>query len=188
MKKTIAIFLAAILLLSLAACGKEEDQTPQQITISTAPREETAVTEAAPTETAAASNDAGEFAFVWEGVTLVPGADFDASALPEAASVYTVPSCAIEGTDNVYNYEAFEVTAFDTGSGESIYSVYLLDPNITTPEGLALGDPVSRVTELYGEDYATEGTAMVYTGGNTRLYVITGGDAVVSIEYRLVTD
>lgn len=179
-----------MLLLTLAACAKDDSPAPQQITMATQPKnEETKATEAAPAETEAAAAPVadGIFSFDFEGTALVPGAAFDAAAMPkEAASVYTVPSCAIEGTDNVYNYEAFEVTAFDAGKGETIYSIYILDPNVTTDEGIALGDSASKVTETYGEDCVRDGNAMTYTRSNTQLIVIAENDSVVSIEYRLI--
>lgn len=192
MKKLIAMMLALLMVLGLAACGAEEEPNADLV-ITRAPVEEneteapTDGEEAPVEETEAPAPEAagGVFAFTLEGVELIPGEPFDASALPEAQSQYTVPSCALEGTDNVYNYGTVEVTAYDEGNGEHVYSVYFIDPNITTPEGLALGDTMSKVVELYGEDYTEEGTSYIYTKGNTMLIVIAQGDVVASIEYRM---
>ncbi len=126
------------------------------------------------------------FYFETDGVTIIPGTALDLSVLPDANDTYTVPSCAIDGTDNVYMYDTFELTAYDEGNGEIIYSIYLTDANITTPEGLALGDDASRVTELYGEDYEESGTSITYTKGNTELIIILQNDVVVSIEYMVI--
>ena len=188
MKKAFVCLLAMLLLVSLAACGETVD-TPQ-ITVGTQPPQESDVSQdtTAPQETTAPSQTAEAFAFVYEEVVLCPGEAFVASELPEAASVYQVPSCALEGTDNVYNYAAFEVTAFDDGKSEYIYSVYFLDPNLKTPEGLALGDTAAKAQELYGKDYETQETALVYTRGNTQLILIVQQDSIVSIEYRLVVE
>lgn len=185
MKKMIAILLAALAVVSLAACGKD-DATPQQITMSTQPKETAVQTEATEAQSAPAESAKEPFAFRWEGHTAVPGQAFEADKWPEAESLYQVPSCAVEGTDNVYNFGGFEITAFAQNGSERIYSVYLIDPNLTTPEGLALGDAAARVTELYGEDYAPDGAALVYTAGDTQLIVISENDVVVSIEYRWV--
>ena len=195
MKKLFAIVLAMMMVLSLAACGAEEENNADLV-ITRAPVEETEApaaqdeaTEApaeAEDEAAPAVIEVEFYAFEAEGVQLVPGAAFDADALPEASSVYTVPSCALEGTDNVYNYDdAFEVTAFDEGDGEFIYSVYILDPNVTTPEGLALGDSKDSVVALYGAGYQDNGNEYVYQAGDTILDIIFQGDSVASIEYRL---
>ena len=185
MRKWIAMAALLILVAALAACGSEAELSEDMVI--------TRATEAAEEAEHVQADNAGEddvireYSFLAEGVELVPGADFDPAALPEAASVYTVPSCAIEGTDNVYNYETFEVTAFDYGSGEQIYLIYIIDPNITTPEGLALGDSLDRMLELYGDSYERAGSAYEYSGGNTLLSIIVQNDVVASIEYRMIT-
>lgn len=127
----------------------------------------------------------GVFSFMYEGIRLVPGEVVDHSALPECTDVAEVPSCAFGGNDKVYNYKMFELTAYLDGDEERVYSIYFMDPNLSTPEGLCLGDSVDDMKALYGEDYETEGTACIYTRGETMLTVIVRNDVVVSIEYRL---
>jgi hypothetical protein len=39
---------------------------------------------------------------------------------------------------------------------------------------------------LYGESYAQEGTAYVYTSGNTILSILVQNDTITSIEFRMV--
>lgn len=192
MKKLIAMILALVMVLALTACGNsaadpndipaitkghdEQEETPEQNGAEAQePQQQENNTPA----------DKHAYSYTYEGVELVPGAAFDPSALPEADSVYEVPSCAIEGTDNLYNYGTFELTAFNDGTGEVIYSIFFIDPNITTDEGLALGDDVAKVIELYGEDYTAEGTAYIYTGANTILSILVQNDTVTSIEFRM---
>lgn len=189
MKKVFVILLASMLLLSLAACDQNQEQP--QITIGTQPAAQTTApqqTEQPEQTTEPQPQQEGVYAFTYEETVLCPGEPFDASKLPAASSTYKVPSCALEGTDNVYNYAAFEVTAFDDGKGEFVYSVYFLDPNLTTAEGLAIGDTAAKAEELYGKDYAAEGTSMVYTKGNTQLVLILQSGNIISIEYRLVIE
>lgn len=181
MKRTIALMLCVLALLSFSACGG--DETEENLVITRGAVEETQALTGEDAEAVSAE----PFVFVAEGVELLPGAAFDPALLGEASSVYQVPSCAIEGTDNVYNYDAFEVTAYDDGTGEVIYSIYFVDPELTTPEGLALGDGTEKVLELYGQDYVEEGTAWVYTRGNTQLKLILQNETVVSIEYLMCT-
>ena len=183
MRKLIAMLALLVLVAALAACGSEAELN-----------EDLVITRGTEAAEAAGETQAEEaqveriYSFLADGVELVPGADFDPGVLPEAASVYTVPSCAIEGTDNVYNYGTFEVTAFDEGNGEQIYLIYIIDPNITTPEGLALGDSLDRMLELYGDSYVQSGSAYEYSGGSTMLSIILQNDVVASIEYRMITE
>lgn len=193
MKKAIALMLSLLLLASLAACGDNAASEEQMITRPAEKDAETVAlqeTSAASTEAAEKSTEkiaaVGHYTFSSDGVELIPGDPFDPSLLPKANSVYQVPSCAIEGTDNLYHYGTFELTAFDDGTSEVIYSILLIDPNITTPEGLALGDSADKVLELYGEDYTQQGSAYVYTGEMEALYIIIQGAHVASIEYRMI--
>lgn len=199
MKEWIAMMLCLLLMLTMAACGAEEPAEEQMITRPPVEQTEASVMAAqtetpaqtpVPTEAPAAPVAAavGNYTFVTDGVELVPGAAFDAGILPEAQSVYEVPSCAIEGTDNLYNYGTFELTAFDDGTSELIYSILLTDPNITTTEGLALGDTAAKVVDLYGEGYTQEGTSYVYSGDAEQLIIILQGESVASIEYRMIVD
>ena len=168
MKKLIAIMLAALMLASLTACDGGD---PVQTT---------------PTTTEALAEEG--FCFTLSGVKLVPCADFDPTKLPEADSVYEVPSCAIEGTDNVYNYGTVEITAYDDGTGEVIYSIYILDANTSTDEGLYLGDDLAMAESLYGTDYTRDGSQITYRKGNTLLVLLMEDDYVSSIELRMVTE
>lgn len=187
MKKIFATLLALAMLLAFAGCGSQEQ--PQQTTEAETPTEVTEIpteTTGLPETTAPAAAEVSGYGITFNGCLLVPGAVYDASALPEPASVYQVPSCAIEGTDNVYNFETLEITAFNDGTGETIYLISLIDPNIATDEGLMLGDSAEKVIELYGEEYLQNGTAMVYTLGSTTLTIIIQNDYVVAIEYCTV--
>ena len=185
MKRYIPFLLAC--LLGLTGCGRND--VDPELVITCAPTEETIIFTAQPTQTQQSQTSGLEkVAFTVNGVELLPGASFDPSLLPQAESLYEVPSCAIEGTDNLYNYGTFELTAFDDGVGEVIYSIVLLDPNITTNEGLALGDDEAMVTSIYGDNYTQEGTARVYSTGNGMLYVFLQRGSVVSIEYRMIVD
>ncbi len=187
MKKYIAILLCLGLLLSLAGCTGDEGNADQQITRGPDKTDPGQSQTQGPDATTQGDNGPAVYSFAAHGVTLVPGADFDPTVLPQPESTYEVPSCAIEGTDLVYNYGTFEVTAFRGSQGDVIYSVYLLDPNTATAEGLLLGDPQSRVTELYGEGYTAQGTSWVYTKGQTMLIILFQDGNVLSIEYRMVT-
>ena len=191
MKRVLAILLTIALLTVLVGCDKKEQPKDTQaqttaapaVETTNAPEEETTVV---PEETTAPEQvvDEDVFSFTYQGVTLVPGNAFDSAALPEAESVYQVPSCAIEGTDNVYSYGDIEVTAFNDGNGEVIYSVYIVDANTPTAEGLYIGDTLDQVIAVYGEDYTQENGQVTYQKGNTLLVIILDGDYVASVDFR----
>jgi len=183
MKKIIAMLLMLSVLVCLAACETEPAQTSQPTESAKTPATEATVPALQDTVPAAPET----YSFPIGDVELVPGAAFDAAALPEPVSVYQVPSCAIEGMDNVYSYGSYEITAFSDGKSESVYSIFLMEPDVATPEGLALGDEMAKAANLYGE-YKEEGTAWVFTRQNTQLWVIGQDGVVISIEIRLVTE
>ena len=195
MKRILALLCCLMLLAGLTACGSDELSEERMIT---RPPEEAvpmmvaAETEPAETESTEAAAEAapvnlGNYTFDFEGVELIPGDPFDPSVLPEANSVYEVPSCAIVGTDNLYNYGSFELTAFDDGTSELIYAILLTDPNITTTEGLALGDTLQKMVDTYGEGYTQQGSAYTYTGDAETLNIIVQNERIASIEYRMLT-
>lgn len=186
MKKIIAVLLSIIMLCALTACGEPAGQ-PEHTTSAPAVDTTAAVestTEPAAETTAATEPEEAGFVFTFGGVELTPGQPFDAASLPAAESVYQVPSCAIEGTDNVYNYGTIEVTAFDDGTGEVIYSVYIVDANTPTNEGLYIGDTLAQVTGIYGDDGVQENGQITYRKGDTLLVIILDGEYVASIDFR----
>ena len=192
MKKIFAMLLALSLL--LAACGSKAP-------VQTQPKVETPAETQAPVETKApaaqettpAESQTAEkavinnrdYSYVMDGITLTPGAAYDAAAMPTAEALYQIPSCAFEGTDNVYTYPGCEIIAYNEGQGEVIYSIYLLDPAVMTPEGLAVGDEEAKIAGLYGNGYTLTDGQYVYQGRNSQLIVLTGHGYVVSIEMRI---
>lgn len=178
MKKLLCLLLSLLLLMSLAACGS----TPANETPDTTPDTQVDI------EKDEVSAPEEGYAFTISEVSLTPGQEFDAEALPEADSTFEIESCAGQGTDTVYSYPEAEVTVFDDGDKGAIYSVYLLDPNTATPEGLYLGDEKAQAETLYGTDYEEEDTELVYTKGQTQLRIMVEDDVVTAIEYRLITE
>ena len=187
MKRIFALILALVLTVCITACGGGSSNADMEITryeTDDKPQVDTGSTGGAQTDDQTAE-DEGVYSFTSNGIELIPGAAFDASKLPEAQSVFTVPSCALEGTDNVYSYGTFEVTAFSEGGGESIYSIYLFDPNVATNEGLAVGDSRDKAVEIYGDGYTDNNGEYTYKKGDTLLVIVFQNDMVLSIDFRL---
>ncbi len=180
MKKYIALLLALVLALSLAACGGSED--PQGAMEITMGAKEDPVQE---TQTSGQEQAAG-WTFLYEGVELAIDQPYDASKLPECENVFENPDCALEGKNTVYGFPGVEITTYDQGQGEFLYSVYLLDDTLSTPEGLKIGDELSKVTQLYGQDFQDNDGEYVYTAGGMMLIILHDGANVSSIEYLMV--
>ena len=181
MKKILTITMAFLLVLSMAACGgNQSDQTTTAPVKDTAPAGNQTTT--APVETTPVQQEA--FSFVYEGVTIICGTAFDPTGLPEVEPS-RVPSCAFDREDVVYTYDSFEVITNDRNGSLIVYSIYFLDPNLTTPEGLAMGDDAAKITTLYGTDCQNANGEIVYQKGDTRLVIVLQNDTVFSIEYRL---
>ena len=167
MKRLLIVLLAALMVISLAACGE-----PQQ------------GNQGGSSEPSQAGPVVG-YGFVYEGVELIPGGSFDVTALPECEYTYTTPNCALDGMDTVYNYGDIEVAVYTENGSNIIQNVYIIDPNITTPEGLALGSDISEITKLYGSEYTANGNEWHFAKGNMILAILTQDEYVVSIEYRI---
>lgn len=170
--KKILVLLLAFAMLCLAACGT---QGGNDITFT--------VGGGSTEEAGGSQDDAEAFCFMAGDVEVIPGMEFDAEALP-TEEVSEIPSCAFEGTDKVYSYGSYEIIAYNDGEKEVVYSIYFIEPDVSTPEGLANGDDMSKAKELYGE-YTEDGTAWTFTRGNTQLIVIGEDDVISSIEMRL---
>lgn len=175
MRNTLTLILAALLLISLPGCDSTAAEPEQVITMAAD----------APVEDSGSRAAAEGYCFPVNGVTLVPGTPFDPAAPGEALSVFEAPSCAIEGTDIVYSYEGFEITAVDDGSGQILYSIYLLDSSLSTAEGLSIGDSEETAEALYGSSWDVSEGVCTCTAGNTRLILILSDGTVSSIEYRI---
>lgn len=188
-----ALFLCGIVVV-LAACGQEATSTgnlAQNINIGASSSgnagkvDDKEVGDTEKSDQKNSQKEEGVFSFAYNGASLVPGELVDHSALPKYTDVAEVPSCAFGGNDNVYDFKLFELTTHVDGEEECIYSIYFVDPNLPTTEGLRLGDTVDDMISLYGEDYEAEENVYAYKRGETSLNMITKNDIVVSIEYRL---
>ena len=167
-------FLAWGIVAVLAGCGQASPASslPQDISAGTGGSQQDTVNkgndadqESEEQNQSEQKEENGTFSLLYEGVTLIPGEVFDESSLGEYSGVSEVPSCAFDGNDRVYNYEMFELTAYIDGDKERIYSIYFIDPNLPTTEGLRMGDTVDDMKSLYGENYEMVGTSYDYTGG-----------------------
>jgi hypothetical protein len=160
MKKLIAILLAALMLCAMTACTENEGT---------------------PTTT---PTKVDGYTFTFQGLDLVPGADFDAAALSIVES-FENPNCAGEGKFITYLHDGMELTV-NTNNGKTVvYSVFITDPNLATNEGLHLGDDLAAVTAAYGEATSEDDGLLTYVKNKTHLVIQLENELVTAIEFRL---
>ena len=80
------------------------------------------------------------------------------------------------------------MTTYQDGDQEKVYSVYFIDDQIATPEGVKIADDISAMTNAYGENYVQNESQYVYTSGNVELEFLVENDIITSITYTLVTE
>lgn len=124
-----------------------------------------------------------DYKFLYSGIDVTPGLDFDSSSINETASKSTITSCAFAGLDNVYTYNNVEITTNKNEDKEMIYSVYLLDDTLETPEGIKVTDEKNDMISAYGNDYTEDGGIYTYSSDEVKLNFTINNDVIVGIEY-----
>ena len=177
MKKVLIVIIAIIVIVAICVGvyfltnGSKETNSPAKNGVNTAE-----------------DNSEKTIKLEYEGKDMTPGAVFSRDIFGEEVTYSEVPSCAGQGTDKVYNYGSYEITAYQDGDQEIIYSVYFIDDQITTTEGVKISDDSSVMLEKYGENYEQTGNQYTYTSGNVELSFIVENDFITSITYTLVIE
>lgn len=126
------------------------------------------------------------YLFTAKGVTVAVDAEAGpiTEQLGEPLSYFESKSCAFEGLDKSYTYSGFELDTYPKDDKDYVSAVVLTDDSVATPEGVAIGDSLERVKEVYpGEGEEVCGMLKYEKDGMTLIFVIQE-DEVVSIEYR----
>ncbi len=138
-------------------------------------------------ETTGNGGDTGKtFAFVHNNIKIAPNALVGPliTALGSDYEYFESPSCAFIGMDKIYMYKGFHIYTYpDDKAVDHVLQIILTDDSVSTPEGLMIGHPAAKVTELYGTNYEQSGENFAYTLGKTSLKVIIKDGRVSSIQY-----
>ena len=126
-----------------------------------------------------------KFEVTLNGVDVTPGVKFDEKKIDEEYSYSEVPDCAFGGKGIIYTYENVEISTKEDGT---IYSVYFLNTNAKTKEGLSVSDDKAKVKELYGDPKKDENNQMIYRRGKVELTINISNSYVGGIEYILVEE
>lgn len=137
-------------------------------------------------QTMSAAND---YSFTYLGTVITPGEACD-PIIEALGTTYDYYEQALDsGTDNqnttakIYSYSDLVITALPGVSGYYIDSVYFKTGNCSTSEGIAFGAPSDTVIATYGENYTSEGDAIVYKSGSIKLSFFFNNGKVSDISY-----
>ena len=183
MKRTLISVTAAALavtsVLAFAGCGKNEQSSA-----------DTAATTAAAQETTAAQAQGAipesDTVFTYNGAKVELNTPIDdmLAALGQANEVSSQLSCHGEGEDKTYSYNGFTVNSYPLNGKDYVMEVVVNEAGIPTSKGVAVGDPVSKVTEAYGNNYKAVGVYYSYDAGNKKsLQFLIENDTVTEIDY-----
>ena len=174
MKRILMIALAAILMLSLCACGTDD---------SAAPVDPTKGGNVAPSTTPVG------YTFTYNGYQF--GVDMDVDVVVEnlgqPKDQETLASCAFDGKNIRYYYNSIQITTTDDQGYNRIYSVYLEDDLVSTEKGISVGSTAEQVKAAYGEPSDASGeTCLVYAKDGMYLKFNLKDNKVSSINYTLL--
>lgn len=168
MKKIITLLLAALMLVSLCACGDDGSADP--------------TTPQGPTP-----NENG-FVLNYKGQQLRIHADFAPilAALGQPVTYNESSSCAFEGLDKTYYYGSIYIDTYPVGDKDYIYDFWFADDSISTAEGIYIGATKAQVENAYGAQYFNGTNAYIITKADESLTIILEDGVVTSIQYSLV--
>ena len=200
MKRVLCTLLALLLMASLAACGSKEDDRQSAADEPTPPASDSFNDAQAPDNSAdAPAEPAGpaptpkaesKYVMVYQGCTLPMNADFAPllAYLGEPANYFEAESCAFEGMDKTYTYDAVEVITYPDDSVDRVSSVRILTNAVSTPEGITIGSTQEEVVAAYGDGYDAVGQQYSYENGDCILSVLFQDGKAISVEYAALND
>lgn len=173
MKKLLTIVLAALLLLTMCACGADPNPTdPQQTTGGNTP----------------SATPVG-YTFTYNGYQFGVDMAVDTvlAKLGTPKDQYTSASCAFGGEDTVYYYSSIQISANDEQGYNRIYSIYLEDDLVSTEKGICIGNTAEQVKTAYGNpDSTSTDSCLVYPKDGMKLKFMLDDGKVSSILYEML--
>jgi len=126
------------------------------------------------------------FKVMYEGNNITPGETLDISKFKNPYDKSEVPDCALGGTGIMYTFDDLEIS---TNEKNKIYSVYFINPNFKTEEGIALGDSKEDLLKAYeGIEVSKGEDTLVYKKGKVEINFVISDNKVYSIEYTLIVE
>ena len=146
--------------------------------------EPTAVVEENKDASQETNNTEDVYVFEDNGKKLTLGVEYSSLDLGEANDYYEVQSCAFDGMDKIYTFDNYEVHTYPDSGTDKVLSVYFSNDQVSTTEGIKIGDSLDSMLETYGDDYEQLDTQYTYSKGLSQLRFIVENNAITSIEYN----
>lgn len=173
MKRILTLALAALLVLCLCACGKDNGETP-------AATDPTKAGDKTPSTTPVG------YTFTYNEYQFGVGMAVEGvlEKLGEPDTKLESESCAFGGKDTVYYYSGIQISTNDEEGYEKIYSIYLEDDLTSTEKGVSVGNTADQVKAAYGEpgDASSE-NCLIYAKDGMYLKFIMKDNKVSAITY-----
>ncbi len=170
MKKLICITL--LLCLVLTACGSNGEATGTQPS----------------TQGGTAAPVASGYVFTYQDVNIQMSAEASAivAALGAPKSYTEETSCAFDGLDKTYYYGSFYMQTYPLAGIDYVYSLWIVDDSISTPEGLYIGAPQAQVEQVFGTEGYNGSNAYIMTKDGSMLTIIFTDGVISSIQYDAI--
>ena len=184
MKRTLISVTAAALavtsVLAFAGCGKNEPSSAAETAATTVAAQQTTAAQAA------GAIAESEVVFNYNGAKVELNTPIEnmIADIGEANEVSSQLSYHGEGEDKTYTYNGFIVNSYPLDGKDYVMEVVVNQAGIPTNKGVSVGDPVSKVTEAYGDKYKAVGVYYSYDAGNKKsLQFLIENDTVTEIDY-----
>ncbi|MDR1328822.1 MAG: hypothetical protein LBK23_04405 [Oscillospiraceae bacterium] len=95
-------------------------------------------------------------------------------------------SCDHDGMDKVYVYGGIEFYTYPDGENDLVNEIIVTSGAYKTPRGVGVGDGTDAVVAAYGDNFSSEGAAIVYSGDAAELwfYISDGAVEYISLAKR----
>lgn len=174
--KKFGVVLAVIVVIALVVVGV--------VFLNRQSTEPTAVVEDNMDASQETENTEDVYVFDDNGKKLTLGVEYSSLDLGEPTDYYEVQSCAFDGMDKIYTFDNYEVHTYPDNGTDKVLSIYFLNDQVSTTEGVKIGDSLSSMLEVYSDGYEQLDTQYTYSKGLTQLRFIVENDAITSIEYN----
>ena len=126
------------------------------------------------------------YTFTYKGQKMVIDAKAkDVLSAVGAPTPHETGTCGRGDKDRMYIFADFRVTTSEIDGVEYFEQIELLSDQISTEEGISIGDTKQAVLDAYGEPNNTDASMLTYEAGSMNLYVyLTANGTVKGILYK----